>query len=175
MRHALTIALQEFSGGIVLISHDRHLLKMACDTLLLVNDGSVDEFDGDVDSYPAWLQNRHKPASKSTVATPATKGTQAPTAKADKDRKRQEAENRQRLAPLKKQVDSLEKQIDRLRGKQTELQELLADENIYTDDNKNELKDLLWKQAELVKSLETVEEEWMEKAEELEQGMQENL
>ena len=175
MRHALTVALQEFSGGIVLISHDRHLLKMACDTLLLVNDGTVEEFDGDVDSYPAWLQNRHKPASNPTSAKPDTKGTQAPTARADKDRKRQEAENRQRLAPLKKQVDSLEKQIDRLRGKQTELQSLLADEQIYTDDKKDELKDLLWKQAELVKSLEIAEEEWMEKAEELEQGMQHNM
>ena len=115
MRHALTVALQEFSGGIVLISHDRHLLKMACDTLLLVNDGRVDEFDGDVDSYPSWLQNRHKPVNKPALAKPDTKGI--PSAKTDKDRKRQEAENRQRLAPLKKEVDSLEKQIDRLRGK----------------------------------------------------------
>jgi len=66
----------------------------------------------------------------------------------------------------------LEKQIDRLRGKQVELQSLLADEQMYSDDKKDELKDLLWKQAELVKSLESAEEEWMEKAEELEQGMQ---
>ena len=104
------------------------------------------------------------------MAKPDTKGI--PSAKTDKDRKRQEAENRQRLAPLKKEVDSLEKQIDRLRGKQVELQALLADEQMYSDDKKDELKDLLWKQAELVKSLESAEEEWMEKAEELEQGMQ---
>lgn len=175
MRHALTVALQEFSGGIVLISHDRHLLKMACDTLLLVNDGKVEEFDGDVDSYPAWLQNRHKPVVTATTTTKAAADPQASNAKTDKERKRQEAENRQRLAPLKKEVDSLEKQIERIRGKQLELQEQLADEEIYSDEKKEDLKDLLWNQAELIKSLETAEEEWMEKAEELEQGMQHNI
>ena len=177
MRHALTVALQDFQGGIVLISHDRHLLKMACDSLVLVNDGTVSEFDGDLDSYPSWLQNRNKPSfSKSNSHTTTTiKESQSSSAKSDKDRKRQEAQNRQRLAPLKKEVDSLEKQIDRLRGKQQELQALLADEQMYTDEKKEDLKDLLWKQAELVKSLESAEEEWMEKADELEQGMQQSI
>ena len=175
MRHALTVALQEFQGGIVLISHDRHLLKMACDELLLVNNGIVDDFDGDVDSYPTWLQNRDKISAKSdhdSLAGTNSPGTQPGNARSDKERKRIEAQNRQRLAPLKKEVDSLEKQMERLRGKQEELQTLLADENLYSDENKEQLKDLLWKQAELVKSLDAAEEEWMEKAELLEQGMQ---
>jgi len=185
MRHALTIALQEFQGGIVLISHDRHLLKMACDTLILVNDGTVSEFEGDVDTYPNWLQNRHKLSSSSAQTnnagsnsgsiTTGAKESQTTSAKADKERKRQEAENRQKFAPLRKQVDALEKQMDRLRGKQQELQLLLADEEIYAEEKKEELKDLLWKQAELVKSLEAAEEEWMEKADELEQGMMQNI
>lgn len=175
MRHALTIALQEFQGGIVLISHDRHLLKMACDSLVLVNDGSVSEFDGDIDSYPAWLQNRNKPTASKNESRNATHAKTPQSAKSDKERKRQEAQNRQKLAPLKKEVDGLEKQIDRLRGKQQELQAQLADEQMYTDEKKEELKDLLWKQAELVKSLESAEEEWMEKADELEQGMQQNI
>ena len=176
MRHALTIALQEFQGGIVLISHDRHLLKMACDTLVLVHDGTVSEFDGDVDSYPTWLQNRNKLSSSNNdnLTTRPKKESQTTPAKSDKDRKRQEAQNRQRLAPLKKEVDSLEKQIDRLRGKQQELQDQLADEQMYTDEKKEDLKDLLWKQAELIRSLESAEEEWMEKADQLEQGMQQN-
>ncbi len=176
MRHALTIALQEFQGGIVLISHDRHLLKMACDTLLLVNAGAVSEFDGDVDSYPTWLQNRNKPAStgNQTKSGSTTKETQTSTAKSDKERKRIEAQNRQKFAPLRKEVDSLEKQMDRLRAKQQELQQQLADESMYSDDKKEELKDMLWKQAELVKSLEAAEEEWMEKADKLEQEMQQS-
>ena len=175
MRHALTVALQEFSGGIVLISHDRHLLKMACDNLLLVNDGTVGEFDGDIDTYPAWLQNRGKPARTSTSDAEKTVANSiTPTARSDKERKRLEAQNRQRLAPLKKEVDSLERQIERLRSKQLEMQEQLADEKMYADDHKDRLKDLLWNQAELVKSLEAAEEEWMDKAEQLEQGMQQN-
>ena len=65
--------------------------------------------------------------------------------------------------------------MERLRGKQLELQEQLADEKMYTDEYKDELKDLLWNQAELSKSLDAAEEEWMEKAEQLEQGMQQNI
>lgn len=163
MRHALTVALQDFSGGIVLISHDRHLLKMACDRLLLVHDGKVEEFDGDVDTYPAWLQNRNKPTIAKTDA-----GAQSDTP--DRDRKRLEAENRQRLAPLRKEVVALEKQLDRLNGKKEELETQLGDETLYTEDNKSKLKDLLWKQAELSKSTDQIEEEWMEKAEQLEEA-----
>ena len=164
MRHALTVALQEFNGGIVLISHDRHLLKMACDTLLLVHDGRVEEFDGDIDSYPAWLQNRSKPAAAQTAAHTGV------SEKTNRDRKRQEAENRQKLAPLRKEIQALEKQLDRLTRKKEELEVQLADETIYIDENKDKLKDLLWQQAELSKSTDQIEEQWMEKAEALEQA-----
>ena len=163
MRHALTVALQDYNGGIVLISHDRHLLKMACDKLLLVHDGRVDEFDGDIDGYPAWLQKQSRPASAGKSTT---------TVKPDKDKKRQEAEHRQRLAPLRKEITSLEKQLDRLQRKNDELQTSLADESIYDPENKDLLKDLLWQQAELAKATQAVEEEWMEKAEQLEQAQQ---
>ena len=163
MRHALTVALQDYNGGIVLISHDRHLLKMACDKLLLVHNGRVGEFDGDIDSYPAWLQKQSRPASADKSTT---------TAKPDKDKKRQEAEHRQRLAPLRKEITSLEKQLDRLQRKNDELQTRLADESIYDPENKDLLKDLLWQQAELAKATQAVEEEWMEKAEQLEQAQQ---
>lgn len=163
MRHALTVALQDFQGGIVLISHDRHLLKMACDTLLLVHDGKVEEFDGDIDTYPAWLQNRNKPS-----ATDAVSVTQSE--KPDKDKKRIDAENRQRLAPLRKEVVALEKQLDKLTRKKDDLETLLGDEALYTEDNKSKLKELLLQQAELSKSTAQIEEQWMEKAEELEQA-----
>lgn len=161
MRHALTVALQDYNGGIVLISHDRHLLKMACDKLLLVHGGEVSEFDGDIEGYPRWLQKQSKPAS--TTAT-----TAAPSNRPDKDRKRLEAEKRQQLAPLRKEVTALEKQLDRLQRKNDELQVQLADETIYEPENKDKLKDLLWQQAELAKSTQLVEDEWMEKAEQLE-------
>ena len=173
MRHALTVALQQFNGGIVLISHDRHLLKMACDTLLLVNDGQVTEFDADIDSYPTWLQNRDKNHHKTgTVNTGKPEHKDQPASKvSEKDRKRLEAEQRQRTAPLRKEVNALEKQLDRLQRKQEELKSQLADDSLYQDENKETLKDLLWNQAELSKSLESIEEEWMSKAEQLEQMM----
>lgn len=162
MRHALTVALQDFRGAIVLISHDRHLLRMACDTLLLINDGRVQPFEDDIDSYPAWLQNRHKSISPDNKAkTPEV---------SSKDRKRKEAERRQQLAPLRKEVTSLESQLDRLNGKKQALESQLADESLYEDANKKKLKDLLWQQADLAKSIDLAEEEWMEKAEELEQA-----
>jgi len=166
MRHALTVALQDYSGGIVLISHDRHLLKMACDQLLLVHGGKVSEFDGDIDSYPGWLQKQSRPAKASKPAESAE------PARTDKEKKRHEAEQRQKLAPLRKEVNSLEKQLDRLQRKTDELQTRLADESIYEPDNKDILKDLLWQQAELAKATQTVEDEWMEKAEQLEQSRQ---
>ncbi len=166
MRHALTVALQDFQGGIVLISHDRHLLKMACDTLLLVNDGRVESFSGDIDTYPSWLQNRNKPAQGSTRPEASTPEI------SQREKKRIEAERRQQLAPLRKEVTSLEKQLERLTGKKEELENKLADESLYDDSNKETLKDLLWQQAELSKSIEQVEEEWMEKAEELQQAQQ---
>lgn len=161
MRHALTVALQDFNGGIVLISHDRHLLKMACDTLLLVHDGKVEEFDGDIDTYPNWLQNRSKPSAAKNSNTPHTE-------KNARDKKRSDAEHRQRLAPLRKEVMALEKQLDKLTRKKEQLESQLADESLYTDDNKDKLKDLLLQQAELSKTTDKIEEEWMEKAEVLE-------
>ena len=178
MRHALTVALQQFNGGIVLISHDRHLLKMACDTLLLVNNGKVTDFDADIDSYPAWLQNRHKTGTANTDKPEQKDSAEQPAANvsgkaivSDKDRKRLEAEKRQRSAPLRKEVNALEKQLDRLQRKQQEMESQLADDSLYQDENKETLKDLLWNQAELSKSMESIEEEWMCKAEQLEQMM----
>lgn len=170
MRHALTVALQDFKGGIVLISHDRHLLKMACDTLLLVHDGKVEEFDGDIDTYPSWLQNRNKSASATNSDNSEKQNSSTNRDKPNRDKKRLEAEQRQRLAPLRKEVVALEKQLDRLTRKKEELESQLADETLYSDENKEKLKDLLWQQAELSKSTDQIEEQWMEKAEELEKA-----
>ncbi len=165
MRHALSLALQDFAGAIVLISHDRHLLKTTCDQLLLVDQGRVDEFDEDLEGYPKWLQQRTKGASSKTESKPAAGKTES-----SRERKQREADIRKQLAPLRNQVNSLEKQLDRLNRKKTELETQLADEALYQDDRKEDLKDLLWKQAELGKSIEETEEEWMVKADELEQA-----
>lgn len=197
MRHALSLALQDFAGAIVLISHDRHLLKTTCDQLLLVDNGRVGEFDEDIDAYPKWLQQRARSGSSqpgsqsasgklaggksgggqsgggqsaggpSTGARPANRTEKAESAKA---RKQREADARKQLAPLRNQVNSLEKQLDRLNRKKTELEEKLADEALYQDSARETLKTLLWDQAELSKAIDQTEEEWMTQAEALEKA-----
>ncbi len=172
MRHALSLALQDFAGAIVLISHDRHLLKTTCDELLLVDQGRVDEFDDDLESYPKWLQQRAKGSSGNSSAGNPGKTANTPEDKAEssRERKQREADQRKQLAPLRNQVNALEKQLDRLNRKKSELEAQLADDALYQDGQKDKLKDLLWKQAELAKSIDETEEDWMTKADELEQA-----
>src|SRR5690606_36865180 len=91
MRQALAYALQEFAGAMVIVSHDRHLLRVTTDRLLLVHGGVVDEFAGSLDEYPAWLAGQHRPAPR--AGKPA--GVRVETAAARKDQKRREAAERQ--------------------------------------------------------------------------------
>jgi len=168
MRHALSVALQDFAGGIVMISHDRHLLKLCCDELLLVDRGRVNDFVEDIDTYPRWLQQRNKePAAGEVSNTVQTSGDESKRQN-DKDRKRRQAELRQQLAPLRNEIRQLERQLERHQQKKAELDEKLADAELYTDDKKDELKELLWDQAKLVKAIEETEEEWLARSEQLE-------
>ena len=107
MRHALSEALQEFDGAMVLVSHDRHLLRVTADTLLLVDAGRVAPFDGDLDDYPAWLAARD----------PDADGGRSATARDGADRKqqrRQAADMRKILAPLRNRLQALEERHARL-------------------------------------------------------------
>ena len=97
MRQALAMALQDFAGAVVMVSHDRHLLRSVSDALYVVHDGRLQEFDGDLDDYARWLDNSAvKPAAITTGVSAA------PTAEERKQRKREEAERRTRLAPMKR-------------------------------------------------------------------------
>ncbi len=120
MRHALSQALQEYEGAMVLVSHDRHLLRTTCDQLLLVNDGNVTEFKGDLDDYPRWLAERER---YSTTTSDAEEKEHSATAR--KDRKRQEAERRRQLQPLRNKLKKLEQQLERLSDSQAVLENTL--------------------------------------------------
>ncbi|MGB1256320.1 MAG: ATP-binding cassette domain-containing protein [Thiolinea sp.] len=178
MRLALSMALQAFEGAMVIVSHDRHMLKTVTDTLLLVDSGRVDEFDGDLDDYAAWLQNRFKNAAKSSPGRPVSEAAengqadttkQAPLSASErKDQRREAAERRKQLQPLKKQVDKLEQQMQQLEQRRTELETELADPDIYAEANKEKLKALLLEQGEVENKLEETEMAWMEKSEEYE-------
>jgi len=164
MRHALTLALQEFEGAMVIVSHDRYLLRSACDLLLLVDGGRVEEFQGDLDDYPRWLaesRGRDHP-----VATDAE--DKAHSAAARKDRKRLEAERRKQLQPLRERVRKLEQEMERIAAEQGRLEGELADPELYTAGQAARLTRLSKEKAERDRRLEETEEAWLAANEELE-------
>lgn len=166
MRHALTMALQEFEGAMVLVSHDRNLLRSTTDELLLVHDGRVDEFAGDLDDYSDWLAKQRAQADEPKVSV--SDSVAAHSAQGRKDQKRLAAERRKQLRPLKQKADKLEAQLDKQQTRLAEVEEDLGDASIYDDSQKDRLKTLLAEQADLTKSVNETEEEWMMALEALE-------
>ena len=159
MRHALTLALQEYEGAIVLVSHDRHLLRTTADSLWLVANGAVQPFDGDLEDYRDWLRQREAGAGAAEAA-PATR----------KQQKRDEAEARNRRyaqkRPLTQRLAKLDKRIAELERERKPLALWLADPQSYLD--KEKLQPVLLREAALRRELERVEEEWLALQAELE-------
>ncbi|KNH28166.1 ABC transporter ATP-binding protein [Pseudomonas syringae] len=162
MRLALTMALQEFSGAVLVVSHDRHLLKSTTDNFYLVADGKVEEFDGDLEDYARWLveyRQRNAPISNTPVNPDKT----------DKKAQRQAAAAlRQQLAPHKREADKLEAELGKLHEKLAKIDTSLGDSGIYEPMRKNDLRDLLAEQAKLKVREAELEEAWMEALELLE-------
>jgi ATP-binding cassette subfamily F protein 3 len=164
MRHALTMALQDFGGAMVIVSHDRFLLRSVTDRWLLVADGSVQEYDGDLEEYRAWLSERR--ARELPAAEAVDK---IDSAQARKDRKRIEAERRQREQPLRKKIKELEARLEELTRRRGEIDVLLAGGDVYTSASKDALKELLREQAQVASGIAAVEEAWLEASEALQQ------
>ncbi|OEY66417.1 ATP-binding cassette domain-containing protein [Marinobacter sp. X15-166B] len=178
MRQALTMALQAFDGAIVLVSHDRHLLRNTVDEFWLVNEGRVTDYEGDLEDYERWLADRRKdevaaPRRPSAAAMPAGKVASSASGGAEssderRERKRAEAGLRQKLSPFRKRQAQLEQQMDQLQSALCEVEERLADPEIYAPENKDRLKTLLARQAEQKRLLETAELEWLDVCETVE-------
>lgn len=175
MRQALAMALQEFSGAMVIVSHDRHLLRVSTDVLLLVDGGKVAEFDGGLDDYPTWLAQRsRKLGSKQQSGIGNGAGVESSesdiprNAEDRKARKRREAEERQRQAPLRKAVKTCEAEVEKLTAEKKALEARLTDGTLYEEADKGELKELLARQAALASDLAEAEARWMAALEELE-------
>jgi ATP-binding cassette subfamily F protein 3 len=168
MRQALSMALAEYSGAIVVISHDRHLLRSVCDELLIVHNGGVARFDRSLDEYTAWLQEQQPetgPGQKKTARKESA--TQA----ARKDRRRQEAQRRLELKPFSDRVRNLEHQIGEHRSRLDRIDEKLADAGLYSDPGRrDELTGLMRDQAGLKSSIAKMESDWLEASEALEQA-----
>ena len=180
-REALTLALAQFEGTLVVVSHDRHLLRATTDQFIIVAEGKLQPFDGDLDDYKDWLFQTK--LGKGTVGLPAAKESKpapvavqaaaAPVPAADrKEQKRLDAEERQRVAALKKPIENrikrVEEQMAKLNAKKAEIDARLLEPSVYEADKKDELKNLVADQAFCVRDLGTLENEWLELQEQLE-------
>ncbi len=162
MRLALTMALQDFAGAVLVVSHDRHLLKSTTDEFLLVADGRVQEFDGDLEDYARWLIDFRLRQQPGSSAEPAADKT-------DKRAQRQAAAAlRQQLAPHKREADKLEKALGQLHEQLASVEAKLGDGAIYEAARKDELRDALAEQAKLKSREGELEEAWMAALEQLE-------
>ena len=167
MRQALSIALIEYAGALVVISHDRHLLRSVCDELLIVHDGIVDRFARSLDEYPAWLKEQQLREDMDSVEKTGSEKSKPKINR--KQQRQQEAQRRQRLKPLFDKVREIEKQLASSREELQSVEKSLTDETIYADpDRKDELTDLIKDQASLKSAIETLEWNWMVASEALE-------
>jgi len=164
MREAIVMALQEFEGAIVIVSHDRHLLSSCTDEFYLVAHGRVAPFDGDLADYYQWLQQDARQSNNSSQADAPASGNVI-----RKDQKRLEADLRNLLRPLKQKVEKLEQQQQKLTEQLASIEQQLADADIYSAERKAELTALLAKQATASSNLAGIEEDWFLAQDELEQ------
>jgi ATP-binding cassette subfamily F protein 3 len=159
MRHALEVALQDYAGAIVLVSHDRHLLRNSVEQLLLVNDGTVDDYAGDVETYEKWVLSS-KPTEE---AAPAPAPLAAPEDSGDRKARRQAAANqRAQLQPLKKSLRQLEQRIEKGQQSLQALQRKLAEGDLYHENAGSELAELLKQEGRLKSEVAELENEWLE-------------
>jgi ATP-binding cassette subfamily F protein 3 len=167
MREAIVIALSDFKGALVVVSHDRHLLTTTTNEFYLVSEGKVNAFDGDLDDYHNYLieldkakeqvqnkLNKDELAAKSSIKT--------------KEQKRIEANFRESLRPLKKEITTLEEKLEKLNTRKEELENILANNELYEEQNKEKLKQILLEQNQVNESLEEVELKWLTLNEEIE-------
>ncbi len=188
MRQALSRALVDYSGALVVISHDRHLLRSVCDELLIVHRGMVDRFDLSLDDYPAWIREHDSSYAYDQATrvadtggmkpgvTDKNDGTQDSSGQANRKQQRQiEAEQRKKLKPLTDRVRTAESKLDTHRSELQALETKLADTSLYSDTaRKDELNQLIRRRAAIESTIETLEWEWLEASEALEQAFSED-
>ena len=171
-REALTVALAQFEGTLVLVSHDRHLLRATTDQLLIVRDGGLQPFDGDLEDYRDWLLGR------STQKAASPERAQAPRAKEGASRlseRRAAAKQRQRQSDVRKPIESrlkrLEAQLAKVNARKSELDARLADPTLYEGGDREALKNLLLDQAYVGREIAQLEAEWLDYQTRLEDGV----
>ena len=166
MRHALTMALQDFEGAVVLVSHERQLIASVCDELLLVHQGTCRDFDGDLTAYAEWLRQARIDMMKNgqQPAAPVQSQVEAKPAisKLDKEAQRKEAaRQREQTRPIRKNIEKCESQMEKLQPRLQEIETLLGDSSLYDAERKQDLLKLMDEQNQLKTKLEHIEEEML--------------
>ncbi|WP_346796825.1 ATP-binding cassette domain-containing protein [Halomonas sp. Bachu 37] len=172
MREALTEALASFEGTVILVSHDRHLLRATVDEFWRVADHRVEPFDGDLEDYRAWLKARlesERRENRSEKAERQSRQEGGDNRDTRKAARRAAAELREKLRPLKRERDKAEREMEKTQQALAEVEERLADAELYTDPaRKEEMTRELGRQGELKTRLEAVEQQWLAAEEALE-------
>ena len=168
MRHALSVALQDFTGAMIIVSHDRHLLRTVTDNLWLVANGRVEPFDGDVDDYQLWVKEfeaKNLTDSENLITE---------TAANKKQLRQNAAEIRRQLQPLRNKVNKLEQQLNKISKTSVELHTQLADTTLYQPNNKTKLTEVLAQKRQLDQQQQEIEQQWLEASEQLELALRES-
>jgi len=171
MRLALTMSLQNFTGAMVIVSHDRHLLRATTDDFYLVDNQKVEPFEGDLEDYHAWLseQQKEQRAADKLAISSQKEPTKQSTYNVDKkELKRLQAQFRNSIQPLKKQFDKIEKQMEKNQAQLADIELQLSDTDLYLSENKAKLTPLLQQQGELSSAQEDIEMEWLDLQEQIE-------
>lgn len=170
-REALAAALAEYEGSVLVVSHDRQLLRSTVDNFWIVADGQVAEFDGDLEDYRDWLLGRA--AQLRSAKSLASETNEAEPTVDRRTQRRLEAEARQKMAhlrkPLEKKIQQLEKHLEQHKARLIELDELMSDPTFYGDQYKEQRPALLAEHGELSKQVDQHEEQWLDLLEQIEQ------
>ena len=160
MRHALEVALQAYDGALILVSHDRHLLRNTVDELLLVHDGRVETYADDLEGYERWILSNYRTADRSEPA--AAEGSR-------REKRQSAAAQREKLRPLQKTIEKTEAALSAVEAERAEVQVRLGDTDLYTEGRKHDLAALLKREGELKARAAELEEAWMEQQQALEE------
>jgi len=160
MRHAMEVALQTYEGALILVSHDRHMLRNTVEELLLVHDGKVEEYREDLEGYERWILSSYKQVDR---ATPQAGDTSR------KEKRQQAAAQRDKLRPLMNKVKKTEAAMAEVDDEQEELQTRLGDTDLYSTARKDDLAALLKREGELKIRVAELEESWLEQQQILEE------
>jgi ATP-binding cassette subfamily F protein 3 len=173
MRHALTLALQDYVGGVILVSHDRALLRATCDKFVLVAHGKAEAFDGDLEDYKNWLELQKTMLKTTIINNDSLEANKEEPSRASNlnTYAQNKAERHARIVarrPLLKETEQIEKELEKFNDEKSGLDARAAESSLYEIENKNELQTLLKRQAELASLIDTAEMRWLELHEQLE-------